>query len=356
MMNSDIATSAEERHTVSELVRNYSDTVCDGAGSGKRDRSESGDLAPAGKRGARDRDLEKSRSPASGNVREYLETALEKLETQIMTSISKELHEFRELISSELSALNERVRDLERHIEERDGELAEVTNDLAATRKELKQLQDRAENQEMNSRIPCLILSGRAMAPRRSPRLDAPLPPAGQVVSRGGGSSDSAGQAAPADPRAGASGVRGGVRTGRTGGGESAGEPEDVHKLVIDAVRARLSGLDITEDDIDRAHRLPGRNNKVIVRFVRSGPGSARDQLMTRRLELRGHNDLFINESLTTQKSLIYRSLLEAKKDKKIYTVYTRWGHVHYKAEQFGVSARVDSVQKLRDLGFPVKE
>ena len=91
---------------------------------------------------------------------------------------------------------------------------------------------------------------------------------------------------------------------------------------MIGAVRARLPGLDITSEDIDRAHRLPGPNNRVIVRFVHSGPGSVREQLMTRRLELRGHNDLFINESLTTKRSQIYRSLLEAKKASKIYTVY----------------------------------
>ena len=125
---------------------------------------------------------------------------------------------------------------------------------------------------------------------------------------------------------------------------------------MIGAVRARLHGLDFREEDIDRAHRLPGPNNKIIVRFVRSGPGSVRDQLMTRRLELKGHNDLFINESLTTQKSLIYRSLLEEKKTGRVYTVYTRWGHVYYKAEKFGTSTRVDSVEKLRELKFTVKE
>ena len=39
-----------------------------------------------------------------------------------------------------------------------------------------------------------------------------------------------------------------------------------------------------------------------------------------------------------------------------IYTVFTRWGHVHYKAEQYGTSKRIDSVEKLRELGLPVKE
>ncbi|KAF0302585.1 hypothetical protein FJT64_025316 [Amphibalanus amphitrite] len=352
-MDTSSAACTEERQSVSELVRNYSDPPGESHSGGKRDRSESGDPAPAGKRGA----LEPGRSPsARTNVKEYLETALEQLETRMMSSISKDLHDFREFITSELGALNDRVRDLERHVEEKDCEVAELTSTLASTRKELKELQDRTENAEMNSRIPCLILSGRAMALRRSPGLGAPLPPAGQAVPPGGaaaGPADRASAGAPAGPGRGAAG---GARNERPGRERGAGETEDVYDLVISAVRARLPGLDITEDDIDRAHRLPGPNNKIIVRFVRSGPGSVRDQLMARRLELRGHNDLFINESLTAQKNVIYRSLLEAKKTKQIYTVYTRWGHVHYKAEKFGTSTRVDSLDKLRELKFPVKE
>ena len=59
-----------------------------------------------------------------------------------------------------------------------------------------------------------------------------------------------------------------------------------------------MPGLNIDGSGIDRAHRLPGANNRVIVRFVRSGQDSVRDNAMTRRLELRG-KDLYINESLT---------------------------------------------------------
>ena len=125
---------------------------------------------------------------------------------------------------------------------------------------------------------------------------------------------------------------------------------------MISAIGARLPDINMRDEDIDRAHRLPGPNNRIIVRFVRSGPNSIRDQLMSRRLELRHCNDLFINESLTAQKNAIYRALLDAKKAHKIYTVFTRWGHVYFKAEKFGTSSRVDSADKLRSLGFSVKE
>ena len=354
MESSTDSADSRERHSVSELVRSYGDVLSEGHGGGKRDRSESGDHAPAGKRGAPE--PESRRSPAPHNIadmKEYLEVALEKLENRITASISNDLHEFRELVTTELGALTDRVRDLERHVEERDLEVERLTSDLATTKKELKQLQDRAENAEMNARIPCLVLSGRAMAPRHAPRLDAPLQPAGQAVPRGGDPPGAPSRAESAGARAGASGVRGGPAGGD---GRAAGEAEDIYGLVIGAVRARLPGLDVTSDHIDRAHRLPGPNNRVIVRFVHSGPGSVRDQLMTRRLELRGHNDLFINESLTTKRSQIYRSLLDAKKASKIYTVFTRWGHVHFKREKFGTSTRVDTVEKLRELGLPVKE
>ena len=112
--------------------------------------------------------------------------------------------------------------------------------------------------------------------------------------------------------------------------------------------------LDLREQDIDRAHRLPGPNHRVIVKFVQSGAGSKRDLLMTRRTELRGYDDLFVNESLTAQNGQIFRALLQAKKDKKIYTVFTRGGVVFCKTEQFGARTRVDSVAKLAELGFRV--
>ena len=129
-------------------------------------------------------------------------------------------------------------------------------------------------------------------------------------------------------------------------------EREDINGLVVYTLKRCMAGLKMTVDDIDRAHRLPGPNNKVIVRFVRSGQGSVRDMVMSRRLELRG-KDLFINESLTKLRSLIFRSLLAAKRERKIYTVYSRGGQV-YKEKQHGVG--VDTVQRVRELRYAIVE
>ena len=339
--------ASRQRASVSELASKFGDTDH----HGKRDRSESGDPAPAGKRGAVEREGDLGTSPVHFNRRwkEYLDGALDDLQQRITSSISRDLHEFNQTIQSKLSSMEQRIRDLERHVEERDEEIVSLTAELRQTKDEMKRLGERAESAEMNSRIPSLVLSGRSLAPRRAPRdgtVSADARPAPRGTPAAGG---------PPDRSAGASDPARAAREGRAAGGRDAAE-EDICGLVIDVVRERLRGLDIREEDIDRAHRLPGPNNRVIVKFVRSGQNSIRDQLMSRRLELRHHNDLFINESLTAQKNTIYRSLLEAKKAKKIYTVFTRWGHVYFKAEQFGVSTRVSDMDKLRELGFTVKE
>ena len=110
-----------DRQSVSELVKSYSDPPSE---SQKRDRSESGDPAPAGKRGARERRGEPGRSPSAPGDRtfkESLDTAFEDLENRVMLLLSRELHEFRERLTADIERLNSRVHDLERHVEERDG-------------------------------------------------------------------------------------------------------------------------------------------------------------------------------------------------------------------------------------------
>ena len=156
-------------------------------------------------------------------------------------------------------------------------------------------------------------------------------------------------------PGAGRGGGGGGAR-GRSGAraGDSE-EREDINALVVNTLNKCMPGLGLSDSDIDRAHRLPGPNHRVIVRFVRSGQDSAREQVMTRRLELRG-KDLFVNESLTRLRGQIFRSLLAAKRAKKVYTVFSRGGNVYFKEKQHGVSTRVDSLQRLSQLGYSVLE
>ena len=366
----------DERQSVSDLVKNYSDLPSEGQ---KRDRSESGDPAPAGKRGARERGAGPGLSPSatsSRNLKEVMETAMDDLEARIMTALSRELHEFRELFMAEITRVNDRLRDLEQHVEERDNVIADLTDELRQSKTQVSELQHRVEEAEVNSRLPCVILSGAAMAPRHAPRLESPLPtqtrsrPTTSAVTTGPGQGRDV-TSRPAERRAGEdekrpgapgesapvgegerSGVRGRSAVRGDGGGE---EREDINSLVVITLNRCMPGLNIVASDIDRAHRLPGPNNRVIVRFVRSGQGSVRDEVMARRLELRGQ-DLFVNESLTRLRGLIFRSLLAAKREKKIYTVYSRGGNVFFKEKQHGVSTRVDSLQRLGELGYRALE
>ena len=329
---------------MSELVRGFDDAA------GKRDRSESGDsVAPAGKR---DRKGEPSPSNKNSLKEQYdCDAAMENLESRMRVFLSTELNTLRDIVQTQLDTLSDRVGDLERHVEEKDGIIEDLTQQLTETKEELRGVQARIEESEIISRLPCLILSGAAMAPQRAARRLARGPADAALTDR---SADGPG-ARPEEARgASAAGMARGERGGRRVG-TATDEPEDVPALVVATLNRCLGGLNMLESDVDRTHRLPGPNNRVIVRFVRSGLGSIRDQVMWRRLELHG-KDLYVNESLTPLRSKIYRSLLGAKKEKKLYTVYTRGGHVYFKTEKFAAGVRVETIDRVRELGFSVVE
>ncbi|KAF0310578.1 hypothetical protein FJT64_018444 [Amphibalanus amphitrite] len=150
--------------------------------------------------------------------------AFDELERRVTQSLLRDLHEFRACLSAEIEKLSDRVKDLERHVEEKDGTIDQLSDNLRQSREEVAALQIRS---------------------------------------------------------------------------------------------------------------------------------SVRDQIWTRRLELRGR-ELFISESLTKLRSLIFRSLLATKREKRIYTVYTRGGLVFFKEKQHGVSTRVNTLQKVRESGLVV--
>ena len=70
----------------------------------------------------------------NSSLKQYLDDALESLEDRLTASISRDLHEFREIISSEVSALNDRIKDLEQHVEEKDNEVAKLETELHAVK------------------------------------------------------------------------------------------------------------------------------------------------------------------------------------------------------------------------------
>ena len=63
------------------------------------------------------------------------------------------------------------------------------------------------------------------------------------------------------------------------------------------------------------------------------------------------------NESLTPLRGKIHRSLLSARREKKIDTVYSRGGQVFFNREKYAAGERESGVSgKLSHLGFPLQE
>ena len=158
-------------------------------------------------------------------------------------------------------------------MEDKDKEVEDLSRELATAKNEIRRLHDRAEDAEINSRLPCLVLSGSAMAPRRGAPGSAPA--AALSSGSGGRPAERPAGGGPAAP-----GEDGGSAAARrvTGSGDRE-EREDVCGMVVRTLNQCMPGLNMSEMDIDRAHRLPGANHRVIVRFVRSGDGSVRDQV-----------------------------------------------------------------------------
>ena len=217
---------------------------------------------------------------------------------KLREQIQLDFEAFSQTIRTEFSAVKARIRDIEEHLEVKNKEIEMLTTSLQDVKKEVKMMQDRVEENELVSRLPSLVFSGKPFV--RKPR-DANAP-----------------------------------------------EAEDVEKMVLSVVRENFRDLNISASDIARAHRLPGEQ-KVICRFVRSGRGSLRDQIYYRRLELKG-KEVFINECLTRRRAEIFGKLLSLRKTGKLFSVFSRNGQVFYTGEKFGKPTRVNSLEEIEKL------
>ena len=129
---------------------------------------------------------------------------------------------------------------------------------------------------------------------------------------------------------------------------------ENLEGLTAEILNSRFPDMKISPNDFQTVHRL--QNDKsVICKFLQS---KLRNELYERRFETtqgkRGARDrttpLFVNESLTAKNSLIFNTLLVAKRDGLIYTVYTRRGLVHFKADRESRGRRVDDECQLKTI------
>lgn len=185
------------RTSVGDLVKQINDAPAQLAdGRDKRGRSESGDALPAGKRGVYRRgELGRSPGQCTESVKERVEIMLQDFESRIVGNISRDLHELRDVIQAQLDSFEARIKELESHVEEKDNEVESLRKELGDVKQEMTRLQGRAEDAEINSRLPCLILSGDALAPDRG--RPGRAPGAAGLPGRGPGSSSAVASTAP---------------------------------------------------------------------------------------------------------------------------------------------------------------
>ena len=335
---------------------------------------------------------QKRRRQQSGEPPGTLDQIRELIETQ-MCEFGKLKEEFQciaDTMKAELSSIKERVKDLEDHTNRKDEEIEGMEKRLKQAEERVVTLQKQVEENEVISRLPTLIFSGPAVEKSASlPRLARP---AGDRMTLAGPNSPAAPRAAgpgrepgtepepepdreseprreeagpdAAEPQRGseqptsyagaaaASARDGGRRDGPTAAGLPPHQAEDVEATLISLLNSAFPGLGLQRSDIERAHRT---GKKIWCRFVKSGTGSVRDQLYNGRVSLRGRrrgNELYISECLTKARQEVFAKLLALKKEKKIYTVFSRYGAVFVKEQQYGRNVKVEDMNALRALGF----
>ena len=126
---------------------------------------------------------------------------------------------------------------------------------------------------------------------------------------------------------------------------------ENAAEKVVGVVSARFNDVRLARTDIQAAHRLQSKDT-IICKFYNR---EVRDNIFSKRFELmkrsdRSRNSLFINESLTKNNRALFNELLTAKRNGKLYTVFTRAGLVYCKVSRDSKAARVDSKDKIADI------
>ena len=278
-------------------------------------------------------------------IRELLDEQFEKF-----SQLKEEFQEIANAIKSDLISLRQRVTDLEEHVERKDKETEALQDKVEKYQEQVASLEERLDANEANSRLPTLVLSG-PMVARSAPGRRSPPDPARPGSSTPAGS----GEAPPpaggdASSPAGGPGRPPSSQQSASSSGDR--DEEDVPATVVRLLNEAYPDLHLQKGDIARAHR-DRTGKKIWCKFVHSGPGSKRELVYSRRLSLKTldrDNALYINESLSKVRNEIFNELPSLKKQRKIYTVFTRNGAVFFKSKQYGQNVRVDNFSKFAAL------
>ncbi|KAF0291998.1 hypothetical protein FJT64_009943 [Amphibalanus amphitrite] len=129
-------------------------------------------------------------------------------------------------------------------------------------------------------------------------------------------------------------------------------EGEDIQGKALDILRSGFPHIPLKAEDLSVTHRL-AKDNSVICSFYSK---DLRNKLYEGRLKLSSSSTpaehrLFINESLTRAKRELFSELLAMKKEKRLWTVFTRNGLPFYKLQQLSSPVRVTSPEQIAELG-----
>lgn len=318
------SSGSQQRH-ISDIIQkfNNSKSTRSGRSPSKRPRARSGseppdpaapdlDLGsePAGgvRAGPSDLAVSQEDSELVELIRVVMRSELDK----VVSTLQKDFEGLQKSFRDSLDALSERIRDMEGRIFEKDQQIDSLSAELENRGKLVESLEDKIDDMEADLRLPVLIISG--------PAVPAPPPPP-----------------APGARRSAA-------------GDQQPWTPEDAASVAVAVIRKSLPAINIERSDIASCFRV-GKSKTLVCRFVRHGPGSVRDSVYQGRFELMRHESqsgqLFISESLSQRRQAYMTTLLNAKKRKEIYTVFSRNGVVFYKEQKEGPAIRVYDAGKI---------
>lgn len=249
---------------------------------------------PAGSSGRSDGEL---RHLIGDIVRTEMERAMDNCMSKLTVQLREDFESLNKSVQDSVGDLGRRIQDMEGMLFEKGEEMDRLRKEVETTRRELAAVEEALDDTDADRRQPTLVLSGPAVP---APRGD----------------------------------------DGR----------EDAAEIAVSVIRGALPSVQVVKGDIAACFRV-GKTRKLICRFLRHGPGSVRDLVYAGRFSLMREREsskkLFVAESLTKRRQIFFNILLQAKRESRIHSVFTRNGVVYYKERQHEQNIRVDNITKL---------
>ena len=124
---------------------------------------------------------------------------------------------------------------------------------------------------------------------------------------------------------------------------------EDAFERIQSVVREYMR-IDMDRDQIVSVSRL--KSGKVMIQFTSVASGSDRDVLFRSKTKLRG-SGLFISESLTPRRQQMFADLLQLKREKVIFSVFTIAGNILVCRTRDAAPLRIADPEAVRQLAEP---